>query len=285
MEKIIESPAKVNFILKVTGERPDGYHEIESLVQMISLSDTITYTTNRSGKISFRCDNKSLPIDSANLAVKAAETLKSFAKGDDGVDISLQKAIPVGAGLGGGSSNAATTLIALNEMWDVGLTADQLNETGLKLGADVPFFLGSALAWVEGIGEKIKPLSPKKALPLLLFNPGFEISAALAYKESEYDFAPVENKPDCVNDVESGEPERLARLFHNDLEPWALKKYPILESLKSKIERASPSPLGVVMSGSGPTLIALYSTAYHCEEAGKNLKPLAPFVAMPQTKI
>lgn len=286
METVKKSPAKVNFLLKVTGRRPDGYHEIRSVIQMIDLADTLTFRTRDDGAVKLVCDHPGVPADGRNLVMKAADLLRRRAGTRLGADIMLEKRIPVAAGLGGGSSNAACALAALNELWGAGLSRGALMEAGLAVGADVPFFLGeSALAWVEGIGEKVTPLRPAKSLPLLLINPWFGISAGEAYRGFGGDISPFPRDPGLTADIESAEPERLARRLSNDLEGWAMRTHESLAALRKTVESASPEPLGVLMSGSGPTLLAIYRGAEETAEAKAALGSAAPFVAAAETLV
>ncbi len=278
MERTIKSPAKVNLLLKIVGRRADGYHELNSIFQKISLSDTLAFRITDAPGIKLHCDRADVPTDENNLVVKAAITLRQSAGVEAGVDIRLEKSIPVSAGLGGGSGNAATTLAILNEMWGINYPASRLMEIGLGVGADVPFFLGGPLAWVEGIGEKINPLDTVASVPLLIIKPGFGISTAQAYNESTFDFAPCEQRPETIDDLRSGDPARIATRLYNDLEPWALKNYPALARLKHKIRTTPPFPLGVSMSGSGPAMLAVYQSADQRNQAAQALKSVAPFV-------
>ncbi|MGK7345104.1 MAG: 4-(cytidine 5'-diphospho)-2-C-methyl-D-erythritol kinase [Candidatus Nitrospinota bacterium M3_3B_026] len=286
METAKKSPAKVNFLLKITGRRMDGYHEIRSVIQMIDLADTLTFRPREDGVIKLICDHPDVPTDGRNLVMKAAEQLRRRAGIRLGADIMLEKRIPVAAGLGGGSSNAACALAALNELWGAGLSRGALMEAGLAVGADVPFFLGeSALAWVEGIGEKVAQMRPAKSLPLLLLNPGFGISAGEAYRGFGGGFSPFPRDPGLAADMESAEPERVARSLSNDLEGWAMRTHVGLAALKKAVESASPEPLGVLMSGSGPTLLAIYRDAEETAEAKAALGNAAPFVAAAETLV
>jgi len=278
MKKTAKSPAKVNFLLKIVGRRADGYHELNSIFQKISLYDTLAFRITDAPVIKLHCDRADVPADENNLVVQAAIALRRSAGVEAGVDIRLEKSIPVSAGLGGGSGNAATTLAILNGMWGINYPASRLMEIGLGVGADVPFFLGGPLAWVEGIGEKISPLDAVASLPLLIIKPEFGVSTARAYNESTFDFAPCEQRAETIDDLRSGEPARIATRLHNDLEPWALKNYPELAQLKDKILMTPPYPLGVSMSGSGPAMLAIYHDVNQRNQAAKTLKNIAPFV-------
>ena len=167
------SPAKLNLFLHVTGRRSDGYHTLQTVFQLLNWGDTLHFTPNRSGRIELDDCNLHIP-PGENLVLRAAELLR---KDDLGVRIGLEKRIPVGGGLGGGSSNAATTLLALNVLWDLGLENRALRELGAGLGADVPVFTGGHSAWAEGVGEVLTPVD----LPLdwyLVITPQCHVSTA-----------------------------------------------------------------------------------------------------------
>ena len=148
------SPAKINLFLHITGRREDGYHELQTLFQLLDWGDSLSFTANNSGKITLRGMDMNIPT-TENLIFRAARLLQ---RGDAGVDIVVKKRIPAGAGLGGGSSNAATTLLALNHLWQLQLPRDELQALGATLGADVPVFVGGRTAWAEGIGEVLTPV-------------------------------------------------------------------------------------------------------------------------------
>jgi len=148
------SPAKINLFLHITGRREDGYHELQTLFQLLDWGDSLSFTANNSGEITLRGMDLNIPT-TENLIFRAASLLQ---RGDTGVDILVQKRIPAGAGLGGGSSNAATTLLALNHLWQLKLPRDELQALGATLGADVPVFVGGRTAWAEGIGEVLTPV-------------------------------------------------------------------------------------------------------------------------------
>ena len=148
------APAKLNLFLHIIGQRSDGYHLLQTVFQFIKLCDFIDFTILKSGLIKRSSDN--LGIDEENdLVIRAAQKIKEKTGSKLGVDIKVEKNIPVGGGLGGGSSNAATTLVALNELWQTGLSMQELGEIGLSLGADIPFFINGKTAWAEGVGEKL----------------------------------------------------------------------------------------------------------------------------------
>jgi len=158
------SPAKLNLFLHITGRRPDGYHELQTLFQLLDWGDILTFTPDESGEVTLAGDDIGIP-DHDNLILRAASTLR---RNTLGATISLQKRIPAGAGLGGGSSNAATTLLALNHLWRLNLTNEHLREIGAGLGADVPVFVGARTAWAEGIGEILSPVTLPRRWYLIL---------------------------------------------------------------------------------------------------------------------
>ncbi|MDH5637211.1 MAG: 4-(cytidine 5'-diphospho)-2-C-methyl-D-erythritol kinase, partial [Nitrospinota bacterium] len=271
--------------LKVTGKRDDGYHLLSSVFAKVDLADTLIITATNSEEARVACSHPAVPCDQTNLAARAAMALKHASGVEKGADIEIIKRIPVAAGLGGGSSNAAAVLLTLNKMWGAGLSAKELAAIALGLGADVPFFLGGAMAHAQGIGERISQLFPKRSIPLLLVNPGFGISAADAYKGSTFDFAPEPGMDVILDDIGGGDPRRVALHMCNDLEPWALKKYESLARLKTAMENTEPRPLRVVMSGSGPTLMALHSSREAMDKAAGQLSGVAPFVCQSMTLI
>ncbi len=150
------SPAKLNLFLHITGRRADGYHELQTLFQLLDWGDSMRFTPNNGGEITLSGDTMGIPVEE-NLITRAARALPRNQE-KHGVDIRVQKRIPAGGGLGGGSSNAATTLLALNQLWQLGLSSMQLQEIGAQLGADVPVFVGGQSAWAEGTGEVLTPV-------------------------------------------------------------------------------------------------------------------------------
>lgn len=283
MSKLYKAPAKVNLTLKVTGRRADGYHELCSVFQKISLCDRLSIEAAETGGIEIASDKAGIPLDGSNLAVRAATALGRAADVSAGARIIIEKNIPVAAGLGGGSSDAATALMALNEMWGCGLSSEELARVALEVGADVPFFLGGPASLAQGVGERLTSLAPQREVDLLLVNPGFPIRAADAYKNSRFDFDPAGDIAGIIADIESGEPERVAGRVGNDLEPWALETFAQLRELKNRMENADPPPLKVAMSGSGPTMFAVYQDADACQRAEKDLSGKYPFVKVANT--
>jgi 4-diphosphocytidyl-2-C-methyl-D-erythritol kinase len=177
------APAKLNLFLHVTGRRADGYHELQTLFQLIDLCDTITITPRADGRIE-RPAGPANVAPEADLTLRAALTLQQATGTALGAELRVHKRIPQGAGLGGGSSDAATTLLALNELWDCHLSLDQLSALGLSLGADVPVFIQGSSAWAEGVGERLTPVSVPPAWYVIIY-PGVAVSTREVFQSPE----------------------------------------------------------------------------------------------------
>ncbi len=177
------SPAKLNLFLHITGRRPDGYHNLQTLFQLLDYGDTLTFTTRSDGQITLAPELPGVGFEQ-NLIIKAVRTLEAYKPATAGVDIQLQKCLPMGGGIGGGSSNAATTLVALNHLWGCGLSRNQLQTIGLQLGADVPVFINAQTAWAEGVGEALEAIkmSPKW---FLVIQPDCHVSTAEIFSNKD----------------------------------------------------------------------------------------------------
>jgi 4-diphosphocytidyl-2-C-methyl-D-erythritol kinase len=255
------SPCKVNLLLNILGRRPDGFHELETVMQPVDWCDELTFDRAQDG-IRLTCSEPSLPTDSSNLVCRAAAAFFKSAEIPGGVRIHLEKKIPMAAGLGGGSGNAATTLLALNELFESPLSADQLHSIAAALGSDVPFFLQRNPALAIGRGEQVEPLAPFRALAgcgLLLVHPGFGIATAWAYKELARFPSALNGQPGAaralINLLNSGDLRAASRGFYNSLEAPALVKYPWLAVIQEFLRENGA--LATLMSGSGSTTFAL----------------------------
>src|SRR5687768_17275273 len=235
------APAKVNLSFEIKGRRADGFHEIETLMAPISLSDRLTIEAGPSdGVIEFSCDDPSLPAGDDNLVVRAVKLFREATKSATGVNIVLEKKIPHGAGLGGGSSDAASTLLGLNELFAAGLRDDDLMKLAARLGSDVPFFVVRSPALCRGRGEMVAPTSLSAPLRLLLLKPDFGVPTAWAYgkwKESQ-PLPGVDYSPQEFNGVK----------FVNDLERPVFEKFVVLGYLKAWL-RQQPEVAVAMMSG------------------------------------
>jgi len=253
---IILAPAKVNLFLEVTGKRPDGYHNIESIMQAVSLYDRIVIKPGK-GVITLKCSLKSLPADNTNLALKAAIALKNELKIDASADIFLEKNIPLGAGLGGGSSDAAAVLKGLLKLWDKRISEKKLLAIAAKLGADVPFFIKGGTALARGVGERLKALKGVKRARILLVNPGFGISTKSVYENLHFPLTKKQKINRILGLLKApSSPEVWGKLMFNRLEEAVLGNYPELCRIKAVFEaNGCPS----LMSGSGATVFGLVS--------------------------
>jgi len=255
------SPCKVNLLLNILGRRADGFHELETVMQPVNLCDRLAFERS-GGAVELSCSGASLPVDSRNLVHRAATGFLQSAKISDGVRIHLDKKIPLAAGLGGGSGNAATTLLALNELFGLPLSAAKLNELAVALGSDVPFFLQNKPALATGRGEKIQPLDIFPALhgrAFLLIHPGFGISTSWAYQNLARFPEALNGRQGCaqklIAQLQSNDWPAAADGFYNSLEAPALEKYPVL-ALFQEFLRANGA-LAALMSGSGSTTFAI----------------------------
>jgi 4-diphosphocytidyl-2-C-methyl-D-erythritol kinase len=271
-----QSPCKVNLLLNILGKRPDGFHELETVMQPVTLFDEIRFERGGNG-IQLTCDEPALPVDSKNLIFRAADAFLRAAKISGGARIRLEKKIPLAAGLGGGSGNAATTLLALNELFDQPLSAATLNELAASLGSDVPFFLQNRPALATGRGEKIQPLDLFPALrgkALLLIHPGFGISTVWAYQGLARFPAALNGRrgraEKLVSLLQAGDLRAGGGEFYNALEAPAFEKYPVL-ALFQEFLRANGA-LAALMSGSGSTTFAIAENRTAAESLVEKLK-------------
>jgi len=248
----LKSHAKINIFLDVLKKRPDGYHEINTLFAPLELHDKITLEKT-STVITVSCNDESVPLDHTNLAVKAAALFFGHAGIDSGVKISIEKNIPVAAGLGGGSSNAAATLTGLNAIFDAPFSDDELRGIAKDLGADVPFFIDSVPTYARGIGEEFTAKATLPEMQILLVNPDFEVSAAWAY--SNLLLSNLVNEVKYTHETFSTA-RAVATMLRNTLEPPVIKKHPVINKIKRTL--VEEGALGALMSGSGPTVFGIF---------------------------
>lgn len=217
----LPAPAKLNLFLHITGRRRDGYHELQTLFQFLDIADQLTFTPRNDGQISLRGMDQ-LPHDD-NLILHAARALKGSARNGAGVDIRIDKQLPMGGGLGGGSSNAATTLVALNRLWQLNLSTDQLAATGLSLGADVPVFVHGEAAWAEGIGEILTRAEPPEPWYLVLV-PQCTVNTGEVFKH-----------PDLTRNTAK---RRIRTAFEGNDSTWRNDCEAVVRSLYPEVEEA-----------------------------------------------
>ena len=283
-------PAKINLHLRVGPRREDGFHPLMTWMVTVGLFDTLElknvestgggWADGSAGSLTLATSDPALPVDARNLVVRAASALADARRRRVGegpqtgkwASAFLTKRIPSGAGLGGGSSDAASTLMALNRMWDVGLNASELAQIGATLGSDVPFFFHGPSSICTGRGELVRPIGPPKARSALLVMPNVGVSTAAAYGAFDrmrlgMDEA-VGNEPDWSEWVGLESSSLLPRLV-NDLEPAAFAVQPLVGELRTSLEMKLNRP--VRMSGSGSTLFTLYDTAEQAKHAVRNI--------------
>ena len=246
------APAKINLFLRVLRKRADGYHDIVSLMQKITLYDELIFSPRPKG-IVLKCPDSDLPTSEDNLVFRAAQFIFAYADYPSGVEITLTKKIPLAAGLGGGSSDAATTLIALNKICSLNLKKNELMKLGAKIGADVPFFIFGNNALASGIGDKLKALQNLPKINLVLIKPRFELSTKMVYKNLNLRLTRGKNNYSIPRFLKMGD---IIRELHNDLESVSLKMHPELNDLKQMLLRHGA--LGALMSGSGPTVFGIF---------------------------
>lgn len=248
------APAKINLALNVISRRPDGYHEVDMIMQTIDLADRLSFVNHPQLKVT--CTNRRLPVDSSNLVWKAAALLKEGMGFSGGAKIHITKKIPIAAGLAGGSSDAATALMGLNRLWGLGLTQNQLMAIGVKLGADVPFCIRQGTARAQGIGEQLTGINTKLAPELLLVTPDIQVSTQLIYQRLQLDQLKIRPRIEpAIAALESGDLDKLHSSWGNVLEAVAVKEFPIILQVKEYFRKFGLSIN--LMSGSGPTVFAL----------------------------
>lgn len=261
---IRQAPAKVNLGLAVHRRRPDGYHDISTIFLKISLADTLRFE-DMPREIVVHCDHPEVPSDARNLVYQAAAALQPLAPGR-GVRLHLQKAIPVAAGLGGGSSDAAATLLGLNALWELRLTPAVLLPYARRLGADVPFFLLPTVAALgQGRGDELAPIACAPRLFLVLVRPRVAVSTAWVYRQLTFELTQRVNHTNILKQcLEAGDIARLGAAFFNDLEAVVLPHFPVVQDVRHALMQ--PGVHGVCMSGSGPTVYALCSSRHVAHE-------------------
>lgn len=253
------SPAKINLFLEVLGKRPDGYHELRSLLCPLGLYDTVRIRIGGAG-IRVRCSKKGIPEDHTNLAWRAADAFcRALARRGiappGGVEIELQKQIPAGGGLGGGSGNAAAVLDGLNRLTGGPLGFSDLTETARALGADVPFFLLGKPALAEGIGDRLTPVEGLTPHPVLIVDPGFAVSTVSVY--ADLNLALTKCAKRHKNFAFGERVGHVAGLLCNDLETVVLTRHPVIGSIKTTL--MENGALGSLMAGSGACVFGLYA--------------------------
>lgn len=251
-----KAQAKINLTLDVLGKRPDGYHEVEMVMQTVDLSDHLTFTETERDEIVLSCTAPYIPLDQRNLVYQAALLVKQTYGVHKGIRIHIDKRIPVAAGLAGGSSDAAATLRGINRVWNLGQTLDQLAELGAKIGSDVPFCIYGGTAIARGRGEQIEHLPKVAPTWVVLVKPPIAVSTADVYGRLR--LKEIEQHPDTqsmVAALQTGDVREISARLGNVLESVTFKMHPEVERLKQQLLKFGAQ--GALMSGSGPTVFAL----------------------------
>jgi 4-diphosphocytidyl-2-C-methyl-D-erythritol kinase len=250
----MRAPAKVNLFLEVLGKRPDGYHEIATLMVAVDLFDTLKFKEEFSGDIRLTCSSPFLSTGPDNLVLRAAELLKKRTGCKKGAKVRLTKRIPLEAGLGGGSSDAAGTLVGLNRLWKLGLARKRLASLGAELGSDVAVFFSTPAAWCTGRGERVKGLRLGKPIWFVLVAMPMGLSTAQVYQSVRVPPKP-QGGEEIKRAVQMGNVKEIGRRLHNRLQLAAEKLCPAVQRVHESMKKLEPA--GVLMSGSGTSVFAL----------------------------
>lgn len=280
-EIVLDSYAKINLALDILYKRDDGYHELNTIMQQIDLKDRIIIR-NRNKGIHIQCDNKDVPLDEKNLVYKAWEKIKEKTGINRGIQITIEKKIPVAAGLAGGSSNGGAVLKGLNLLWDLKLSDEELMAIGKEIGADVPFTIMGGTAWAKGIGERLTRLNSFSGKMVLLANMGIPVSTEWVYKNM--DLKSINKRVDIeslIRYMEEDDLLSLAKNMENVMEAVVIEKYPQIERIKEDMIKFGA--LGSLMSGSGPTVFGLFDDEEKLHRCKRELEKKIPNVLVAKT--
>jgi 4-diphosphocytidyl-2-C-methyl-D-erythritol kinase len=272
VEIIALARAKINLAIDVLTRQANGYHQVAMVLQSISLADRLTFHEKRQGII-LTCTDPHLTCGEGNLVYRAARLLSGMkgTGGSRGVHIHIEKNIPMEAGLGGGSSDAAATLLALNQLWELRLSRDSLLELCFKLGADVPFCLIGGTALARGLGERITPLPPLPPLPLVLVKPSFGLSTALVYRSLSLEH--IKKRPDLASLIKALQEQNTEGIFPptaNVREEGVGDSWTVIAALKEDLQSAGAR--GVLMSGSGTTVFGFFGDEQKARETVESFR-------------
>lgn len=267
----LKSLAKINLGLDVLGKRENGYHDVRMVMQTIYLYDHVTLQKKETPGIDLKTNLFYLPVDEKNIAYKAAKMLIDEFQIKSGISITLDKHIPVAAGMAGGSSNAATVLVGMNRLFNLGLSEKDLMERGVKLGADVPYCVMRGTALAEGIGEELSSLPPLPKCYILIAKPSISVSTKTVYEK--LDAHEIEVHPDIdgiLRGLEAEDIEKVAASMGNVLERVTIEEYPIIEEIKEVMK--AEGALNAMMSGSGPTVFGIFMDRKLGKQAQKRIQ-------------
>jgi len=265
MEKInLKAFAKINIGLNIISKRKDGYHELETIFQQIDLSDDILISVREDTKVVLESESEDIPLDKKNICFKAAILLKELSGISRGVNIAISKRIPIGAGLGGGSSDAAATLKGLVKLWELSCTKNDITNIAKQLGADVPFFIKGGTAFATGIGDKLTQIEfPKKYYCVLVY-PNIKISSAWAYKNFNFNLTKTKKIVKLSEIFQKNfDLFKLKNYARNDFEEVVFREFPELYEVKRKLYHSGA--FFASMSGSGSTIFGLFKEYFEAE--------------------
>lgn len=266
----IKAMSKVNLALDVLRRREDGYHEVKMIMQTLNLCDELEINTRDDDQIIIKCNDEDLECDDRNLIFKAARLLMEECGIWKGFDVELQKNIPIAAGMAGGSTDAAATLVALNEILDLNKTTEELKEIGVKIGADVPYCIEGGTQLSEGIGEKLTKLNPVPQCYVVVAKPFISVSTKYVYENLFVDT--IKCHPDVdsmIKAIDDGNIKAMTSYMDNILENVTEKQYPVIEMLKNMLIKSGA--LNAIMSGSGPTVFGIFEDEQKANEALSNV--------------
>lgn len=267
--------AKINLGLDVLRRRPDGYHEVKMIMQTVDICDDLTFEKRGEPGIGFRIEGSDLPADENNLVYRAAALLMEKRQIREGVSITLQKKIPIAAGMAGGSADAAATLWGVNALFGMGYSAEELKEIGVTLGADIPYCIQGGTMLSEGIGEILTPLSEPPACHLVIAKPDIDVSTAFVYGHLQADKLTFHPDIDgMAAALAAGELRGITDRMGNVLETVTVKEYPVIDKLKRMMCELGAE--NALMSGSGPTVFGIYREKEEAEKAAAAIRAEEP---------
>lgn len=263
--------AKINLGLDVLRRREDGYHEVKMIMQTIDLYDTLTFCRKKEPGIVLKIDKENLSAGRDNLICRAAERLFAETGISEGVEIFLEKRIPIAAGMAGGSTDAAATLMGLNELFGFGFSLEQLQALGVTLGADIPYCLMGGTALSEGIGEVLTKLPPPPPCVLVVAKPDIDVSTKFVYENLHADTLAYHPDIDgMAAAIRNGSLSGIAKRIGNVLETVTVRKYPVIDEIKEQMKKAGA--LNALMSGSGPTVFGLFTEKEPADAAAEQIR-------------
>jgi 4-diphosphocytidyl-2-C-methyl-D-erythritol kinase len=267
----LKALGKINLGLDVLGKRENGYHDVRMIMQSVYLYDNVVMQRINEDEIQIKTNLFYLPINEKNIAYKAAKMLKDEFKIREGVSITLQKRIPVSAGMAGGSTDAAAVLYGMNRLFNLRLTNKGLMDRGVMLGADVPYCILRGTMLAEGIGEKLSPLSPMPNCYVLIAKPSFSVSTRMVYEKLDACGELVHPNIDAIcKGLEENNLQKIAMNMGNVLEQVTIADYPVIEEIKNVMK--AYGALNAIMSGSGPTVFGIFESKQKANFAGKQIR-------------